>query len=114
MENTKSTLVMSTSMNINDTLFIYLNVVEIAKKHRESEEGEGLEYCLRLLNSIAKDLLDYHCYKNCCSRQNSRHFEFKCRSHEEYVIASYHRGDYAHLGMKQVEQFVVSMAASEL
>jgi hypothetical protein len=45
MENTKNTPVMSTSMNINDTLLMYLNDAEIAKKHRESEEGEGLEYC---------------------------------------------------------------------
>jgi hypothetical protein len=101
-------------MNINDTIFMYLNVVEIAKKHRELEEGEGLESCSRLLNSIAKNFLDYHCYKNCCSRQNFRHFEFQCRSHEEYVIASYHMGGYAHLGMKQVKQLVVSMVASEL
>ena len=34
--------------------------------------------------------------------------------HEEYVIASYNRGDYAHLGMKQVEQFVTFVAAFEL
>jgi hypothetical protein len=114
MENTKNTLVMRIIMNINDTFLMYLNDVEIAKKHRESEEGEGLEYCLRLLNSIAKDLLDCHYYKNYCSRQNSRYFEFQCRSHEEYVIASYHRGDDSHLGMEQVEQFLVSMAVSEL
>ena len=34
--------------------------------------------------------------------------------HEEYVIASYNRCDYAHLGMKQVEQFVTFVAAYEL
>jgi hypothetical protein len=60
---------MSTSMNINDTLFIYLNATKIAKEHRESEEGEGLKSFSRLLNSIAKNLLDYHCYRNCCSRK---------------------------------------------
>jgi hypothetical protein len=30
----KNTHVMSSSMNINDALFKYLNVAEIAKKHR--------------------------------------------------------------------------------
>ena len=34
--------------------------------------------------------------------------------HKEYAIASYHRGDYAHLEMEQVEQFVTFMAAFEL
>jgi hypothetical protein len=44
MENIKSTLVMSTSLNINDALFKYLYAAEIAKKHRESEEVIRLEY----------------------------------------------------------------------
>ena len=114
MENIKNTPVMSTSMNINDILFMYMNAAEISKKHRESEEGIRLECCMRVLNSIAIELLDYYDDKSCCSKQNFRHFKFQCRSHKEYVIASYHRCDYAHLGMKQVEQFVVSMATSEL
>ena len=105
---------MSTSMNINDTLLMYLNPAEIAKKHRESQEGILLEHCLKILNYIAIELLDYHEDKNCCSEQNFRHFEFQCRSHGDYVIAYYHRCDYAHLGMEQVEQFVIYMEASEL
>ena len=39
MENTKNAPVMSTSMDINDTLQKYLNGDKIAKKHRESKEG---------------------------------------------------------------------------
>ncbi len=60
MENTKNTPVMSTSMNINDTLLMYLNAAEIAKKHRESQAGILLEHCLKILNYIAIELLDYH------------------------------------------------------
>jgi hypothetical protein len=85
---------------------MYLNAAEISKKHRESEKGIRLECCIRILNSIAIELLDYYDDKNCCSGQNFRHFEFQCRSHKEYVIASCHRCDDAHLGMKQVEQFL--------
>ena len=60
MENTKNTPIMSTSMNINDILFMYLNAAEIAKKHRESQEGIILEHCLRILNYIDIELLDYY------------------------------------------------------
>jgi hypothetical protein len=75
MENTKNTPVMSTSMNINDTLLMYLNVVEIAKKHRESKEGIRLEHFMRKQNAIVVELLDY--YDNiCCSEKYCRYFEF--------------------------------------
>jgi hypothetical protein len=33
---------------------------------------------------------------------------------KEYIVASYHRCDYVHLGMEQVEQSVTFMAAFEL
>ena len=52
--------------------------------------------------------------ENCCSKQNFRHFEFQCKSHEEHVMASYHRGEYAHLWKKEVEKFVTFMVAHEL
>ena len=80
----------------------YLNAAKIAKKHRESQEGKILENFMKRLNSILVELLEYH-DKTCCSQQYDRHFEFQYMFHEEYVIASYHRGDYAHLGMEQVE-----------
>jgi hypothetical protein len=73
-----------------------------------------LEYFRRRLNCIAIELLDYYDDINCCSKQNFRHFEFQYRSHEEHVVASYHRCYYAHLGMEKVEQFVTFMAACEL
>ena len=114
MENTKNTPVISTSLDINDTLQKYLNGAMIAKKHRESREGIQLEAFMKILNSVAIQLLENHYDETCCSKQNDRHFEFQCMFHEEYVIASYHRGDYAHLGMEQVEQFVTFMAAYEL
>jgi hypothetical protein len=76
MKNIENTPVMSTSMNINDALFMYLNATEIAKKHRESKEGIRLEYFRRRLNSIAIELLDYYDDKSCCSKQNFRHFKF--------------------------------------
>jgi hypothetical protein len=75
-DNIKNTSVMSTSMNINDALFMYLNAAEIAKKYRESKEGVGLEYFRRRLNSIAIELLDYYDDKSFCSKQNFRHFKF--------------------------------------
>jgi len=93
----------------------YVNDVKTnaAKKHRESQEGKQLESFLHVLDEIAKKLLENH-DETCCSKQIGRHFEFQCKFHEEYVIASYHRGVYAHLGMEQVEQFVTFMAAYEL
>jgi hypothetical protein len=114
MENIKNTPVMSISMNINEALFKYLYAAEIAKKHRELEEGIRLEYFRRRLNCISIELLDYYDDTNFCSEQNFRHFEFQCRSHEEHVVASYHSCDYAHLGIEQVEQFVTFMVACEL
>ena len=111
MENTIKTATMSTSLDINDTLQKYLKGVMIAKKHRESQEGKQLEGFLKTLNRIAIKFLENHHDENCCSKQNDRHFEFQCMFHKEYVIGSYHRGDYSHLGMEQVEQFVTFMAA---
>jgi hypothetical protein len=51
--------------------------------------------------------------KNGCSEQNFGHFKL-CRSHKEYIVASYHRCDYVHLGMEKLEQFVTFLAAYEL
>jgi hypothetical protein len=65
------------------------------------------------INYIAKELLLHH-DTTCCSEQKDKHFEFQCRFHEECVIASYHTGDYAHLGMEQVEEFVTFLACVEL
>jgi hypothetical protein len=96
----KNTLVVSTSMNIDDALFKYLNAAEIAKKHRESEEGIRLKYFRRRINCITIEMLDYYDDINCCSEQNFIHLEFQCRSHEEHVVESYHTCDYAHLGIK--------------
>ena len=63
---------------------------------------------------IASGLLKYHKEETCCS-EYSRHFEFQCPSNkDEPVIATYHTGNYAHLGMKEVEQFVLFMGAYEL
>jgi hypothetical protein len=76
MENTKNTPVMSTSINIYDTFLMYFNVAEIAKKHGESQEGILLEHCLKFLNYIAIELIDYHEDKNCCSEKDFRHFQF--------------------------------------
>ena len=112
MENTKNTPVIG--MDINDALSMYLHGSEIAKKHRESHEGKQLEHWLKKLNSTANELLEDDCDITCCSKKYDRHFGFQCMFHEEYVIASYNRGDYAHLGMKQVEQFVTFVAAYEL
>ena len=110
MENTKNTPVMCTSMDINDALSKYLYGSEIVKKHRESQKGQILENFMKKLNSIADELLEYY-NTTCCLKQDD-HFGFQCRFHEEYVIASYNRGDYAHLGMEQVEQFVTFNGSS--
>ena len=110
MENTKSTPV---SIDINDALSMYLHGSEITKKHRESQEGKILERWLKKLDSTASELLENHCDVTCCSKQDDRHFKFQCMFHEEYVIASYNRGEYTHLGMEQVEQFVAFMGAYE-
>ena len=69
---------------------------------------------MSMLNHIANEILENHDDMNCCSKQKFRHFGFQCMFHEENVIASYHRGDYAHLGMEQVEQFIIFMGAYEL
>jgi hypothetical protein len=113
MENIANSHVMSMSMDINDALFRYLNASKIAKKLRESKEGIILEGFMTEINYIAKELLLHH-GTTCCSEQMDKHFEFQCRFHEECVIASYHTGDYAHLGMEQVEKFVTFMASFEL
>jgi hypothetical protein len=113
MENTRNTHVMSMNMDINDALFRYINAYMIAKEFRESKEGIILEGFMTKINYIAKELLLHH-DTTCCSEQKDKHFEFQCRFHEECVIASYHTGDYAHLGMEQAEEFVTSLASVEL
>ena len=63
---------------------------------------------------IASGLLNAHKEETCCS-EYCRHFEFQCPSNKiEPVIATYHTGNYAHLGMEEVEQFVIFMGAYEL
>jgi hypothetical protein len=113
MENTTNTRVESMNMDINDALFRYFNASKIAKKYRESKEGIILEGLMTEIKYIAKELLLHHDI-TCCSEQKDKHFEFQCRFHEECVIASYHTGDYAHLGMEQVEEFVTFLAYVKL
>ena len=58
--------------------------------------------------------LNFHKEKTCCS-EYSRHFEFQCPSNkDEPAIATYHTVNYAHLGMEEVEQFVLFMGAYAL
>ena len=106
---------MGISMDINDALFRHLNAAKIAKEYRESKEGKILKGFMMELNYIAEKLLLHH-DATCmfCSEQKDKHFEFQCRFHEECVISSYHTGDYAYLGMEQVEEFVTFKAAYEL
>jgi hypothetical protein len=85
---------------------------ELFLKHRKSQEGQHLYELLRSLNHIADDLLAHHdrtCFFCFCE-----HFDFQCRSHKEHTIASYHTYNYVPLGIKEVEQFVIFMAAYEL
>jgi len=86
----------------------------IAMEFRKSNEGKRLGGYLKLLNKIANELLEYYVEENCCSELHFRHFKFQCPAHEEHVIATYHTWNYAHLGMEEVEQFVIFMAAYEL
>ena len=86
----------------------------IAAEFRISFEGRRLKKIMRYLNEIANKLLNCHKEETCCS-EYCRHFEFQCPSNkDEPVIATYHTGNYAHLGMKEVEQFVIFMGADEL
>jgi hypothetical protein len=55
---------------------------------------------MKTLNRIAPKLVENHHDEFFCSKQKDKHFEFQCISHKEYANASYHTGDYAHLGMK--------------
>ena len=83
--------------------------VMIAAEFRKSNEGERLETIMRYLNEIASKLLNCHKEETCCS-EHSRHFEFQCPSNkDEPVIATLHTWNYAHLGMKEVEQFFIFM-----
>jgi hypothetical protein len=85
----------------------------MAAEFRKSNEGKRLGEYIELLNKIASVLLNYHKEETCCS-EYFRHFEFQCPSNREHVIATYHTWNYAHLGMEEVEQFVIFMAAYEL
>ena len=85
-----------------------------AAEFRQTEEGKRLGGYIELLNKIANDLLNFYEEEICCS-EYYRHFEFQCPSNKvEPVIATYHTGNYAHLGMAEVEQFVIFMGAYEL
>ena len=85
----------------------------MAAEFRKSNEGKRLGGYIELLNKIASGLLNYHEEEICCS-EYFIHFEFQCPSNREHVIATYHTWNYAHLGMEEVEQFVIFMAAYEL
>ena len=91
---------------------LYENAM-IAAEFRKSNEGKRLGGYIELLNKIASGLLNYQEEEIFCSKY-FRHFEFQCPSNKEHVIATYHTWNYAHLGMEEVEQFVIFMAAYEL
>ena len=90
----------------------YENALKAAE-FRQSKEGKRLGGYIELLNKIASTLLNFHEEEICCS-EYCRHFEFQCPSNKEPVIATYHTWNYAHLGMEEVEKFVIFMAAYEL
>ena len=91
----------------------YKNVMEVAW-FRKTYEGKRLEMYMWLLDMVASKLLNAHKEETCCS-EYCRHFEFQCPSNKvEPVIATYHTGNYAHLGMAEVEQFVLFTGAYEL
>ena len=93
--------------------YYYKNAM-IASEFRQSKEGKRLGGYIELLNKIASALLNFYEEGFCCS-EYYRHFEFQCPSNkDEPVIATFHTWNYAHLGMKEVEQFVIFMAAYEL
>ena len=84
----------------------YKNAIKVAL-FRESHEGRRLRLYMELLNEIANKLLNCHKEETCCS-EYSRHFEFQCPSNKVEPVIT---GNYAHLGMKEVEQFVLFMGA---
>ena len=72
-------------------------------RFRESYEGKRLGMFMGVLDIIASKLLNCHKEETCCS-EYSRHFEFQCPSNkDEPVIATYHTGNYAHLGVAMLE-----------
>ena len=92
----------------------YYKNAMIATRFRESYEGKRLGMFMGVLDMIASGPPKYHNEEPCCS-EYSRHFEFQCPSNKvEPVIATYHTGNYAHLGVEEVEQFVIYMGAYEL
>ncbi len=103
---------MATSLDKKDTLEEEYKNAMIAMKYKESCEGKRLKSFLRLLNNAAIELLAH--YERTCNFCCGEHFDFQCRSHEQHTIASYHTYSCVHLGMKEVEQFVIFMAAYEL
>ena len=68
---------------------------------------------LKKLNQIAEILLERHDI-NCCSEQDTKHLKFQCGFSEEVLIMNYHWNSYIHLGVEEVEQFVLLMGASEI
>ena len=77
-----------------------------AAEFRQTEEGKRLGGYIELLNEIARTLLNCHKEETCCS-EYCRHFEFQCPSNKvEPVIATYHTGNYAHLGMAEVDNLL--------
>ena len=84
----------------------YKNAIKVAL-FRESYEGKRLGIFMGILDMISSRLLEEHKEETCCS-EYSRNFEFQCPSNRvEPVIATYNSGNYAHLWMKEVEQFVL-------
>jgi hypothetical protein len=84
---------------------------DLWSERRNSKEGKHLDELFKSQKHIDKELLAYYertCYFCCCE-----HFDFQCRSHKEHTISSYHAYNYVHLEIKQVEQFVIFMAAYE-
>jgi hypothetical protein len=81
-------------------------------EYQESEEGERMKKLLKLLHDMAEMLLRFHDIN--CSQCFVKHFQFQCGYGIEHIIATYHKMNHAHLGMKEIEQLVAYMAATKM
>ena len=82
-------------------------------EYQESEEGKHMKQLLKVLHDMADKLHRFHDI-NYCSQCFVKHFQFQCGYGIEHIIATYHKMNHAHLGMKEIEELVAYMAANEM
>ena len=91
----------------------YVNTIRSYYEYRSTEEGNRIYKLLEHLNEFATDFCELHDI-TCCNKKDYKHSHFQCKHNIDPIIAAYQECKFACQDIKQVEEYVIYVAAHEL